>query len=82
MNEEEMLKVFGDILGEVLGRDSVPLTMSTRRRDVPDWDSFSYVNFIVAVEMRLGVKFGVAEVESFDSVGAIVRRARALLARA
>ena len=36
---------------------------------VPDWDSFAYVNFIVAVEMRFGIRFGVAEIESFVTVG-------------
>jgi hypothetical protein len=30
--------------------------------------------------MDLGVRFGVAEVESFENVGAIVRRTRAMLA--
>ena len=37
--------------------------METRREDVPDWDSFNYVNFIVAVEMEFGVKFKVADIE-------------------
>jgi acyl carrier protein len=80
VNEQELLQLFGETLGEILGRDAVTLTMTTRREDVPDWDSFSYVNFIVAVEMRLGVRFRVGELESFGTVGAIVRRSRDLLA--
>ena len=51
--------------------------LETTRSDVPDWDSFMYVNFIVAVEMELGIKFGVADVESFKSVGDIVAEAHA-----
>ena len=54
--------------------------MTTRRQDVPNWDSFAYINFIAAVEMRLHIRFGVADVESFPDVGAIVRRSQALLA--
>jgi hypothetical protein len=46
---------------------------------VPDWDSFSYINFFATVEMELNVRYGVADVESFDDVGAIVRRTQALL---
>ena len=46
--------------------------METRREDIPDWDSFNYVNFIVAVEMEFGVKFKVADIESFPNVGSIV----------
>jgi acyl carrier protein len=57
--------------------DSITLAMETRRSDVPNWDSFAYVNFIVAAEIELGVKFNVAEVESFETVGDIVAAARA-----
>ena len=73
MNEQQILAAFSQILGDLLGDDSLVLTMDTERADVPGWDSFNYVNFIVAVEMRFGIKFRVAEVESFENVGAIVR---------
>lgn len=74
MNEREILDTFSQILGDLLFDDSIELSMDTERTAVPNWDSFSYVNFIVAVEMRYGIKFSVAEVESFENVGAIVRR--------
>ena len=38
-----------------------------------------YMNFIVMVEMRFGIKFRVAEIESFKDVGAIVAAMRAKL---
>jgi acyl carrier protein len=37
------------------------------------------VNFIVAAEVEFGIKFRVAEVESFPNVGAIVRRTQQIL---
>lgn len=74
MTADEMLAEFSAILRDLLGNDAIDLTATTRRPDVPDWDSFNYVNFIVAVEMKFGVKFGVAEVESFQTVGDIVQR--------
>lgn len=80
MNEPEILAVLTRILRDLLGDDSILLAMDTRRSDVPGWDSFMYVNFIVAAEQALGVKFRVAEVESFATVGDIVKRARALIA--
>jgi acyl carrier protein len=46
--------------------------METKRHDVAGWDSFNYVNFIAAVEIEMGVKFKLADVESFEDVGAIV----------
>lgn len=81
MTEEAVLAAFTRILRDLLGDDSIVLTMDTQRSDVPDWDSFMYVNFIVAAEQELKIKFGVADVESFATVGDIVREARALLAR-
>ena len=79
MTESEIVATLTRILRDLLGNDGIALAMSTRRGDVPDWDSFAYVSFIVGVEIEFGINFGVAEVESFADVGAIVRRIQALL---
>jgi len=79
MVDQEILNTLTRILRELLADDSIVLTMETRRVEVPNWDSFNYVNFIVAVEMEFGIKVRVAEVESFANVGAIVRRISAIL---
>ena len=79
MEEQEILDVFTRILRDLLGNDSIVLGMRTTRLDVPDWDSFNYVNFIIAVEMELGINFRVVDVESFTTVGEIVAATRALL---
>jgi len=72
MTEQERLATLTQILRDLLGDDDIELTMTTVREDVPGWDSFAYVNFIVAVEAEYGIKFRIAEVESFPDVGAIV----------
>ena len=79
MSEAEILATFTRILRDLLMDDRVVLTMDTRRPDVPNWDSFAYVNFIVAAEAELGIRFNVAEVESFETVGEIVAAAMARL---
>lgn len=78
MTDQEILSLCSRTLGDLLGDDSIALTMSTRRTEIPDWDSLMYINFIAAIEMELGIKFSLADVESFPDVGAIVRRAGAL----
>jgi acyl carrier protein len=80
MTDQEVLDSFTRVLRDLLANDAIQLTAETRREDVPGWDSFAYINFIVAVEQQFGIKFGVAEVESFENVGAIVQRTRALSA--
>jgi acyl carrier protein len=79
MTDQEILKTFTRILRALLLDDSIILSMETRRRDVPNWDSFNYINFMVAVEIEFGVKFKVADVESFENIGAIVAETKALL---
>ena len=75
MNEQDVLATFTRILRDLLMDDSIVLSADTHRPDVPGWDSFAYVNFIVAVEEELHIRFNVAEVESFETVGDIVASA-------
>ena len=79
MPNQQTLDAMTEILRDLLFDNSLVLKESTTRADIPAWDSFSYVNFIVAVEMHFGVKFGVAEVESFVTVGEIATRIEQLL---
>jgi len=79
MVDHEILNTLARILRDLLSDQSIVLTMESSRDEVPNWDSFNYVNFIVAVEMEFGIKFRVAEVESFPNVGAIVRRIGAIV---
>jgi acyl carrier protein len=72
MTDQEILAKFTSILRSLLLDDSIVLTMEMQREEVPNWDSFNYINFIVAVEIEFGVKFKVADIESFANVGAIV----------
>ena len=80
MTDQDILDACTQILRDLLLDDSIVLTMTTRRDEVAHWDSLAYISFMVAVETQFGVKFGVAEIEAFENVGAIVRRTRALLA--
>jgi acyl carrier protein len=80
VTNQEVLSKFTDILRDLLFDGSIELTMETRREDVPGWDSFNYINFTVAVEMQFGVKFKIADVESFPDVGAIVTQVTMMLA--
>jgi acyl carrier protein len=73
MSEQAKLAALTEILRDLLGDDSLTLGMETVREDVPGWDSFAYINFISAVEAKYGIRFRIADIESFPDVGAIVR---------
>jgi acyl carrier protein len=74
MTEQEILDRLTLILRDLLSDDSIVLTMETHREDVPNWDSFNYLNFIVATEIEFASKFKTGEVDAFENVGAIVVR--------
>lgn len=71
MTDNEILDAFTGILRGILDDESIALTSSTARDQVPAWDSFAYISFIAAVEQRFGVKFSVSDIESFRTVGDI-----------
>ncbi|TMH80202.1 MAG: acyl carrier protein [Betaproteobacteria bacterium] len=79
MTDQDILALFTKIIRDLLSDESITLTMETKREEVPNWDSMNYINFIAAVEIELGVKFGVADIESFEDVGAIVAKTSAML---
>ena len=81
MTEQETLASFTQTLRDILGDDSITLARDTTRIQVPNWDSFSYVTFIAAIEMQLGIRFRVADVEAFHTVGDIVAQAQKLLSK-
>ena len=79
MTDQELLGAFTGILRDILLDDTIVLTNDTRRADVPNWDSFNYINFLVVVELRFGVKFRVADIESFENIGAVIAETKKLL---
>jgi acyl carrier protein len=80
MTDQDILTRLTGILRDLLLDNSIVLTMETQREEVPNWDSFNYINFIVAAEIEFGVKFRVADIESFENVGAIVKELKSMSA--
>ena len=78
MTDQEILQTLTRILRDLLGDPAIVLTPATTRPEVPRWDSFAYVTFIVAVETEFGIRFPLADVESFQTVGDIVNAIKAL----
>jgi acyl carrier protein len=80
MTDAEILETLTRILRDLLGEPGIVLTPATTRPEIPRWDSFSYVTFIVAVEVEYGIKFHLTDVESFETVGEIVDKIKDLKA--
>lgn len=72
MTESEILADVTSIVREALDDDSIELTAESSANDYPEWDSFKHIAIVVATEVRYGVKFQTAEIESLKSVGDFV----------
>ncbi len=78
VTDQSILDVLSGILRNLLADGSILLAPETTRQDVPGWDSLTYINFIVAVEFEFRIKFRLADVESFETAGDIVKEIKAL----
>lgn len=72
MDTTDIYRQLTDIFRDVFDDESIVLTPQTTAADIQDWDSANHVNLIVAIEVRLGIKFKTIEVESLHNVGNLV----------
>ena len=66
---DEALREVNAIFCEVLNNDSIQLKRETMAPDVPEWDSLSHVELVVAVEKHFGIRFNFVELQKFKNVG-------------
>jgi acyl carrier protein len=72
MDTASIYRQLTEIFRDVFDDDSIELTPETTAADIHDWDSANHVNLIVAIEVRMGIKFKTIEVESLHIVGNLV----------
>ncbi|MBG6070304.1 MULTISPECIES: acyl carrier protein [unclassified Polaromonas] len=69
MTETEILHTLNQVFRDVFDNDDIALTTKTTAEDIEGWDSQAHVNLIVAAEVRFGIRFRTAELESLHDVG-------------
>lgn len=69
MNKAQILEALTQVFRDVFDDDDILLTAATTALDIEGWDSQAHVSLIVAAEMRFGIRFRTAELESLHDVG-------------
>ena len=73
MSDQAILDILTLIVRDLTENEDVMLSAEMSAQDVPRWDSATFINFVVAVEMKFGIKFSLAEIESLITFGDVVR---------
>ena len=76
MTDEEILARIETVVRDVVGDDSIKLTMNTVAQDVDGWDSMAHINIIVALEHEFKIKFKTASLEEAQNTGDLVKLIR------
>jgi acyl carrier protein len=69
---DQILVQVQEIVRNVLDDDLIELTFATVAADIPLWDSIAHVRIMVEVERVFNFRFEIEELNSFNSVGALV----------
>jgi acyl carrier protein len=73
MTREEIYAGLTEIFYDIFDDDTLVLRPDMTAGDVPEWDSHNHISIIVATEMRFGLKFQTAEIESLRNVGELAQ---------
>lgn len=73
MTEAEILNALNQVFRDVFDDDDIVVSAKTTAGDIEGWDSQAHVNLIVAAEVRFGIRFRTAELESLHDVGQFVQ---------
>ncbi|MFO0587260.1 MAG: acyl carrier protein [Polyangiaceae bacterium] len=65
---KQLTAVFHDVFDD----ESIVLSDKTTAKDIPDWDSLTHVNLIVAVEKAFKVRFSTKDVQGLANVGEFI----------
>lgn len=72
MTDLEIMDGLTETVREALGDDAIVLTPDSVAGDFAGWDSFKHITIVVATEIRFGIKFKTAEIESLKEIGDFV----------
>lgn len=65
----EILEKTTGIFRDVLENDTIVLAPETNADDIEEWDSFTHIQLIVAVEKQFKIRFTAKELSAFKNVG-------------
>ena len=72
MSNEEILKRLTPIFQDIFDDENIIVTRETSAKDIEDWDSFSQIRLVAAIEKDFNIKFKFGELNSLHNVGEMI----------
>ena len=72
MNKVTLIDKIRKIASEIFLVPEYEIKKNSKQKDVENWDSMGHLNFILAIEERLNVKFRSTDVMEMESINDIV----------
>ena len=72
MDNSKILDELSEIVKEILGKDSIFLSMQTTANDIEGWDSLTHVKILYECELRWKIKLTFEQLSSLKCVGDLV----------
>lgn len=78
MTRGEILTRLSAVFSTTFNMPNLQISDTTRKDDIPDWDSLANIRLLMAVEKELGIKFSTRDIASIrdlpDLIEAIAKR--------
>lgn len=72
MERDAIWSTVTETFRETLGRGDLTLERDTSARDVPEWDSVTHIQLLVALEDAFDIEFQTGEIAGLANVGELV----------
>jgi acyl carrier protein len=69
---DEIYEKLNEIFREVFDNPEIEVTPEMTADDIEEWDSMTYMNLIMMVELRFGIEFEQHEVLQFSNVKELI----------
>lgn len=78
MTRDEAFRGLQLVFNRVFGRSDITLTPELTSHDVPGWDSFRHVDFIMAAEEHFRINLRDADLDEVENIGGLAELVREL----
>jgi acyl carrier protein len=72
MTSQDLFEGIQAVFQTVFEEPALQITPTMTAEDVEGWDSFAHINLIMALEIKFGVKFRLAELQELNCVGDMI----------